>query len=207
MKSITRRGLFLFLLIAFLSITLPLLADGEHDLTVEKAVENIVRELNLKSSKEIKPDKVPDELLEALGEALMNEMHPDEREHLLMDNMMGGEGSDSLKAMHRAMGYRYLKGNWHGNRTMWGDFGEGCGFSFPFRGHMMSGWTGGIFMFIFFILFGGVVAYLLYLAITKSKAASTGGEGKESAIELLKKRYASGEVSKEEYDKIKKDII
>lgn len=202
-----KKFLFLITLVLLLTISSTLFADGEHDTSVEEVINKIETELNLKNKREIEADKVPDNLLEELGEALMNEMHPDEREHLLMDNMMGGEGSESLKAMHRAMGYRYLKGNWYGNRTMWDNFGDGCGFSFPFRGHMMSGWTGGIFMFIFFILFGGVAVYLLYLAITKSKVNSPGGEGKESAIELLKKRYASGEISKEEYDKIKKDII
>lgn len=206
MIIIARRGLFLILIVALMTITSPLSANGEHDLTLKEAIEKIVKELNLKDKEAINPDKVPDELLEELGEAIMNEMHPDEREHLFMDNMMGGEGSDSLNAMHRAMGYRYLKGYRYNYRTMWGDFGEGCGFSFPFRGHMF-GWPGGIFMFIFFILIGGVVVYLLYLAITKGKVVSTAGEDRESAIELLKKRYASGEIGKEEYDKIKKDII
>jgi len=32
------------------------------------------------------------------------------------------------------------------------------------------------------------------------------GKHKETPLEILKKRYANGEISKEEYDKIKKDI-
>jgi putative membrane protein len=30
--------------------------------------------------------------------------------------------------------------------------------------------------------------------------------GEESALEILKKRYARGEITKEEYDKMKKEI-
>ena len=33
------------------------------------------------------------------------------------------------------------------------------------------------------------------------------GHGSETAVEILNRRYASGEISKEEYERIKKDIL
>ena len=47
-------------------------------------------------------DKLSDDELESIGEYYMEQMHPDEQ-HELMDNMMGGEGSGSLKQMHIQM--------------------------------------------------------------------------------------------------------
>ena len=65
-----------------------------------------------------------------------------------------------------------------------GNYGYGMGF----------GW-------IFMILFWGA---LIYLAISFFKKGGSGGN--ESAQEVLKKRYAGGEISKEEFERIKKEI-
>ena len=47
-------------------------------------------------------DELSDEQLEMIGEYYMEQMHPGEA-HELMDKMMGGEGSESLKQMHIQM--------------------------------------------------------------------------------------------------------
>src|SRR3989344_4399236 len=50
-------------------------------------------------------DELTDEQLEAIGEYYMEQMHPGEA-HELMDEMMGGEGSNTLKQMHIQMAKR-----------------------------------------------------------------------------------------------------
>ena len=47
-------------------------------------------------------DKLSDDELESIGEYYMEQMHPGD-EHELMDQMMGGDGSESLKQMHIQM--------------------------------------------------------------------------------------------------------
>lgn len=58
---------------------------------------------------------------------------------------------------------------------------------------------GGIFTILFWILLIVIVIYLV-----KRGLSGTGGE--ETAEEILKKRYARGEISKEEFERMKKDI-
>ncbi len=50
-------------------------------------------------------DKLTDEQLEAIGDYYMEQMHPGEA-HEMMDQMMGGEGSESLRQMHINMAKR-----------------------------------------------------------------------------------------------------
>lgn len=64
------------------------------------------------------------------------------------------------------------------------NFGFGMGF----------GW---MFMIPFWVLVIFIVVFLV---------KRTGSGEKETAEEILKKRYARGEISKEEFERIKKDI-
>lgn len=64
------------------------------------------------------------------------------------------------------------------------------------------GWFWWIFMVVFWILVILGIVYLVRLAI------GTKGEGREeTAIEILKKRYAKGEISKEEFEEKKKELL
>ncbi|MCJ7600149.1 MAG: SHOCT domain-containing protein [Desulfobulbaceae bacterium] len=57
------------------------------------------------------------------------------------------------------------------------------------------------FGWVFMILFCGMI---IFIAISLWKKYDSGG--KETADEILKKRYARGEISKEEFERMKKDI-
>ncbi len=56
-------------------------------------------------------------------------------------------------------------------------------------------------MFIFWIV---VIAGIVYFV--RSEFKCRGGAPDESALDILKKRYARGEINKDEYEKMKKDI-
>ncbi len=72
----------------------------------------------------------------------------------------------------------------------WGNYGWGMGF----------GW---LFMIIFWILviLGGV--YLIKLITERSRPTEKG----ETALDILKKRYAKGEITKQEFEKMKDDLM
>ena len=63
---------------------------------------------------------------------------------------------------------------------------------------------GGGFMWIFWILF---IVIILYVVLNLSRSNSNGSSSNsESPLEILKKRYARGEIEEEEYLKRRKEL-
>ncbi len=72
---------------------------------------------------------------------------------------------------------------------------------------MMGGFGWGWFMPIFFIIFWGLVIWgIVALVRGLSGPRSSDSSKEESALEVLKRRYARGEINKEEYEEKKKDL-
>ncbi|HEQ98927.1 MAG TPA: SHOCT domain-containing protein [candidate division Zixibacteria bacterium] len=62
---------------------------------------------------------------------------------------------------------------------------------------------GGLWMIIFWVLVVIGIVFLIKFTVDRTSSRSQ----EPSAMEVLKRRYASGEISKEEYDEKKKDLI
>jgi putative membrane protein len=62
---------------------------------------------------------------------------------------------------------------------------------------------GGMFMWLIFLIVLGVAIYFIVQALKDKK---TGGDVKETPLNILKRRYANGEITKEEFDRMKKDL-
>ena len=154
-------------------------------------------------------DKLTDEQLESIGDYYMEQMHPGEA-HEMMDQMMGGEGSENLKQVHIQMAKRF-----YCNEDVNGMMGSGG--MMPMMnmmgGNMMgSGMMGnweydyGYWSFwnIIWLLFWiGLVVLIIWLI---HKFIIKKGRESETPINILKKRYAKGEITKKEFDNIKKEI-
>ena len=69
----------------------------------------------------------------------------------------------------------------------WGEYGWGMGF----------GW---VFMIVFwvFVIMGVIFLIRIISGSTKKE---------ETALEILKKRYARGDLTKEEYDRMRDDLL
>lgn len=82
--------------------------ESEHGRSLDQVLADLLANYRVETLQELECDRLTDLDLERLGEAWMGYLHPDEEVHARMDEMMGGEGSESLQAMHRQMGESYL---------------------------------------------------------------------------------------------------
>lgn len=91
--------------------------------------------------------------------------------------------------------HQWVMGAW----GAWGAWGGWSGYGWP--------WPGALWFLAFLLFWGGLIALLVW-AIRLS-AASRGEnrehrEHRESADEILRRRLASGEISEEEYERIRR---
>ena len=84
---------------------------------------------------------------------------------------------------------------WHGY-----DWGRGRGMMGGYGG----GWFGSIIMVVFWIV---VIIGIVFLIRWLVQSGGHGARSEESALEILKKRYARGEIDKKEFEARKKDLI
>lgn len=106
MKKVIATMMMFVLLMAPIS---AVYADNASDIiSIDAVISDIRAELNIKATDPINPDKVSDDLLEQLGDSVMEEMIGNHDLHEQMDARMGGDGSATLISMHIRMGYEYL---------------------------------------------------------------------------------------------------
>ena len=155
-----------------------------------------------------------DAQLEAIGEYYMEQMHPGEA-HELMDSLMGGESSESLRQMHIYMAKRLYCGEYGNNYGMMGGNmmsgnnglmpmmagGNMMGYANNF-GMMGYGGLWSLWGLLWMAVWIGILALIVWAIY---KLISQGAKG-ENSIEIIKKRYAKGEITKKEFEEIKREI-
>ena len=189
------KKIFTILIFSMLLLSVSLVSAHEHNFNETKQL----------IDSEISCDKLTDEQLESIGDYYMEKMHPGEA-HEMMDQMMGGEGSDSLKQMHIQMAKRLycnedvggMMGGGMMNMMMGNNMmGSGMMGNYPTYYGYNSFWN--ILWLVFLI---GVIALIVWLVYKFTK------KGKESKtpINILQKRYAKGEINKKQFEEMKKEL-
>lgn len=191
----------LFAIMVVLLLNVSLVFAHEHNFDETKQI----------IDSEISCDKLTDEQLEAMGDYYMEQMHPGEA-HEMMDQMMGGEGSDSLKQMHIQMAKRL-----YCNEDVGGMMGGGMmnmmgsgGMMNMMGTNMMGGSFGGgswwLWSFVGMLFWIALLVALILLIIWLYKKVTGQATNGGSALEILKRRFAKGEISKKEFESMKKEI-
>ena len=192
-----KKTLSIVILALFLFGTAGVLAQESHDSEIEEGKKLVESKTSC--------DTLSHEQLEAMGEYYMEQMHPGEA-HELMDNMMGGEGSASLKQVHINMARRlycndnvYIGYGMMGSGGMMNMMGRGMMGSYP-ASYAYSNYG---YWSIFWIVLFAAAIFLIVWSIRRfgiKKAAS------ETPLDILKKRFAKGEITKKEFEDMKKEL-
>lgn len=196
---------------------------AEHTVREEQEGKELWNKLQ---TKEVKCSDWNDEQFEALGEYFMGQMTG--AAHAAMNAMMiQAHGEEGEEQIHIVMGKRLsgcdtaaafpaISGGWMPMiNMMWGgwSFDSTRDGSSPLGynsiNNMMNfgfgpfGGLGWIFMILWWVLIiAGIVAIIKWLT-----AQSRGAGNHKSALEILKERYAKGEIDKEGFEVRKKDLI
>ncbi|MBI2449028.1 hypothetical protein HYV49_01905 [Candidatus Pacearchaeota archaeon] len=154
-----------FLIIGILAVNIAIFASahGEEDFA---QAEEIIKQ-------KISCSNLSEEQLEILGEYYMEQMHPGEL-HEQMDEMMGGEGSASLKQIHVSMGKAFYCGEHDAmstgmmsmmmGRGMMGYGGMGSGMMQNYRYNNLWALT-----WVMALLIVMLIVILIYLIIKNKK--------------------------------------
>ncbi|HBI17092.1 MAG: hypothetical protein UR60_C0021G0012 [Candidatus Moranbacteria bacterium GW2011_GWF2_34_56] len=202
----------------------------EHTLREEKEGKELWDKFQ---AKEIACSNLSEEQFGVIGEYFMGQMAGDSHTamNVMMIQRLGEEGEEQ---MHIAMGKRMsgcdtsaqypqgfnfmpMMGGWSASFDEWAsrDWSSPAGFNQNNNNSMMwgfgnnpmgwgFGWFGGIFMLLFWILIiAGIVALVRWFAMSQSRK---GRKREINALDILKERYAKGEISKEEFEMMKKDL-
>lgn len=215
----------LYLFSAFITITTlvasPALAQTDDHTASEEAKGKIFYEKL--QNKEVECADLSNEDFGALGEYFMGQMLGDAHESMNahMTQMMGEEGE---KQMHVVMGKRWSgcddaaafppNSGWGflSMMNMMGGGGMMGNWSSPFNGPnniMMPFSYGGIWGgggFIFMILFWLIIIGVVVIGIKYLVQSNSSKTSEKSAPEILKERYAKGEIDKKEFEEKKKDL-
>ncbi len=182
------KKIFTILIFSMLLLSINFVSAYEHDFAETKQL----------IDSGISCDKLTYEQLEAIGDYYMEQMHPGEA-HEMMDQMMGGEGSESLKQVHINMAKRlYCNDNIYvGYGMMGGGMMNMMMGNYPAYYSYNSFWN--VLWLIFLIGVIVLIIWFIYKFTSKGKKS-------ETPIDILQKRYAKGEINKKQFEEMKKEL-
>src|SRR3989338_2799570 len=178
--------------------------SDDHTAREEEEGKEIWEKLQVK---ELECKNLTDEQYDSLGEYFMGQSIGNTQRHAAMNQMMiSMMGEEGERKMHVTLGKRYsgcdpdaqTPSNGLGFMPMMWMMGGGGN---PMMGYSGWGGFGWIIMIVFWVLIIlGVVALVRYLGRSGQQ------QDHRTPLDILKERYARGEINKKEFEEKKKDL-
>ena len=178
--------------------------SDDHTVREEQEGKEIWEKLQVK---ELECKNLTDEQYDSLGEYFMGQSIGNTQRHAAMNQMMiSMMGEEGERKMHVTLGKRYsgcdpdaqTPSSGLGFMPMMWMMGGGGN---PMMGYSGWGGFGWIFMIVFWVLIIlGVVALVRYLGRSGQQ------QEHRTPLDILKERYARGEINKKEFEEKKKDL-
>ena len=68
------------------------------------------------------------------------------------------------------------------------------------------GWGMGLSMFFGLVVWGGIIALVIWAVTRLTRRDTHSGGGAQNPLDIARERYAKGEITKEQYEQLKKDL-
>ena len=147
----------LIAIFVIMSFSALIMAADMGPKSIDVVLNEIRQEQGISSTETINVDKVSAAKLEELGDSVMEVMIGNSAMHEQMDTRLGGDGSASLTAFHKKLGYNYLSGYPNGMMNLMSggmmNTYQGGMVGYFDRGNMMGsfGWGGLVMGFLFLV--------------------------------------------------------
>ena len=169
-------------------------------------------------SKELSCNNLNDDNFEVLGEYYMGQSLGSTERHnamnQMMKNMMGDQGETQ---MHVALGKRYSgcdtsapfpEGGTGFIGSMLGMMGGGGNRMMGWGWDNMMGWGGmGLLSWIPMLILWVLILLGIFVLFRYMGRSNGEGSKDKSPLDILKERYARGEINKQEFEETKKDLV
>ena len=90
--------------------------------------------------------------------------------------------------------------------AQWGGYGRDMGPGMMGWGYYGGGWLWSILNIVFWVLAIVGIFFLIRWIATSGRQSGRETRSEDSALEILRKRYAQGEINKEEFEEKKRDL-
>ena len=105
------------------------------------------------------------------------------------------------------IGLGLLAGGFWLSRSGWGMFGYGPGMMDGNFGFGMMNGFGGVFMILLWVVIIGLGVWLVINLVSRTNSQPPANlPPAESALDILKKRYARGEITKEQFEEMRRTL-